>query len=497
MAALQPSAEGQGLSPTKKKSFSQLFSQPATSPIHIQQASVYKGEAAVVFSKADADKLAAPFQWALVGKFSHGRPSLEDIRKFFASLNLKDHVSIGLMDYRHVLIKCMAEADFNRIWMRGIWQLGKYPMRVFRWTREFHVLRESSLAPVWVVLPALPIHYFDKHSLFSILSPVGRPLFLDSATAAGTRPSLARVCVELDVAKSFTQRVWVAVEGESGFWQRIVPENMPLYCSSCSRLGHSQEQCKKNVTEVGSRYLYKHNSKLQRDLSLEVNNVQVSNLDLVKNPDANLEKTTDVVTESDEVQRTEMGNYAEKLKGAVVEEVCTATKVQEVSKPDDHLIKLGVTKLSSSAGFEQPQNDLAMERREMENQLEMVHGNDVQGNLNTAHMREQALVGEQLIMQRHLEQVHGNDEGTQATSSEASKEKLQSMADNNSLEHLYVELRGVENFGPTEHGIVEVNSPTNCCRKFVNHHLLNFHFKLVSFIFHEFFLVPYLTVRPP
>ncbi|XP_071928018.1 uncharacterized protein [Coffea arabica] len=207
-----------------------------------------------------------------------------------------------------------------------------------------------------------------------------------------------------------------------------------------------------------------------------------------------------------------MGNYAEKLKGAVVEEVCTATKVQEVSKPDDHLIQLGVTKLSSSAGFEQPQNDLAMElpvreeRREMENQLEKVHGNeyqgtrfetninptdklqskadknslhhlntdhqvvivaaskpttyDVQGNLNTAHMREQALVGEQLLMQKHSEQVHGNDEGTQATSSEASKEKLQSMADNNSLEHLYVELRGVENFGPTEHGIVEVNSPT-------------------------------------
>nr|XP_027082307.1 uncharacterized protein LOC113704619 [Coffea arabica] len=511
MAALQPSAEGQGLSPTKKKSFSQLFSQPAISPIHIQQASVYKGEAAVGFSKADADKLAAPFQWALVGKFSHGRPSLEDIRKFFASLNLKDHVSIGLMDYRHVLIKCMAEADFNRIWMRGIWQLGKYPMRVFRWTREFHVLRESSLAPVWVVLPALPIHYFDKHSLFSILSPVGRPLFLDSATAAGTRPSLARVCVELDVAKSFTQRVWVAVEGESGFWQRIVPENMPLYCSSCSRLGHSQEQCKKNVTEVGSRYLYNQNMKLQRDLPLEVNNIQVSNLDLVNNPDANLNKTTDAVTDSDEVQHPEMGNYAEKLKGAVVEEVCTATKVQEVSQPDDHLSKLGVSKLSSNAEFEQPHNDLALElpiredRREMENQLDKAHGNeyqgtrsetniiptdkllckadrnslhhlsdhqvvivaaskpttsDVQGNFNTTHMREQTLVGEQLTMQKQLEQVHENDEGTQATSSEASKVKLQSTADNNSLEHLYVELRGVENYGPTEHGIVEVNSPT-------------------------------------
>ncbi|XP_071928074.1 uncharacterized protein [Coffea arabica] len=254
MAALQPSAEGQR-SPSEKKSFSQLFSQPATSPIKIQHVSVYKGEAAVIFSREDVDKLAAPFRWTLVGKFSHGRPSLEDTRKFFSSLNLKDQVSIGLMDYRHVLIKCTAEVDFIRIWMRGIWQLGKYPMRVFRWTREFHVHKESSLAPVWVDLPNLPIHYFDKHSLFSILSPVGRPLFLDSATAAGTRPSVARVCVEIDVSKQVVPRVWIAVEGESGFWQKIVPENLPSYCSYCWRLGHLSVDCKKNLTKPQSKRL--------------------------------------------------------------------------------------------------------------------------------------------------------------------------------------------------------------------------------------------------
>ena len=75
--------------------------------------------------------------------------------------------------------------------------------------------------------------------------------------AAGTRPSLARVCVELDVAKVVIPRVWVAVEGESGFWQRIVPENMPPYCSYCARLGHQHEQCNKNATEKETWYQYK------------------------------------------------------------------------------------------------------------------------------------------------------------------------------------------------------------------------------------------------
>nr|XP_027071951.1 uncharacterized protein LOC113696766 [Coffea arabica] len=81
---------------------------------------------------------------------------------------------------------------------------------------DFHVHRESSLAPVWVSLPMLPIHFHDKHSLFSILAPVGRPLFVDTTTAAGTRPNVARACVEIDLLKPPCSRVWVAVEGEPG-----------------------------------------------------------------------------------------------------------------------------------------------------------------------------------------------------------------------------------------------------------------------------------------
>ncbi|XP_071928030.1 uncharacterized protein [Coffea arabica] len=154
-------------------------------------------------------------------------------------------------------------------------------MLVFRWTREFHVHKESSLVPVWVNLPNLPIHYFDKHSLFSILSPVGRPLFLDSATAAGTRPSVARVCLEIDVSKQVVPRIWVAVEGESGFWQKIVPENIPPYCSCCWRLGHLTLDCKKNLTEMEKP----QPKRLQHDFQLHSNNVRYTHSN-DKDPDA-------------------------------------------------------------------------------------------------------------------------------------------------------------------------------------------------------------------
>lgn len=73
--------------------------------------------------------MAASFKFALVGKFSNDRPKLEEIRKFFATLNLKNEVMVGHLDARHVLMKCNSEADFLRLWTRGIWYIGKLPIR--------------------------------------------------------------------------------------------------------------------------------------------------------------------------------------------------------------------------------------------------------------------------------------------------------------------------------------------------------------------------------
>lgn len=77
-------------SPLAKKSFSQLFSVPDSSPLKIKAPTTYKGKPSVVFfSQKDIAKASALFHFAIVGKFSHGRPKIEDIQKFFASLNLK------------------------------------------------------------------------------------------------------------------------------------------------------------------------------------------------------------------------------------------------------------------------------------------------------------------------------------------------------------------------------------------------------------------------
>ena len=116
-------------------------------------------------------------------------------------------LSVGLLDHRHVIIRLNAEHDFHRIWGQHLWYVLGYPMRVFKWTTSFHVDKEPSLVPVWFSLPKLLLHLFHKECLFHVVSLLGRPLFMDAATRSLSRPSVARVCVEVDQVKPLPSRV--------------------------------------------------------------------------------------------------------------------------------------------------------------------------------------------------------------------------------------------------------------------------------------------------
>nr|XP_027066014.1 uncharacterized protein LOC113691883 [Coffea arabica] len=210
MEALQPHAGGQAPSSPSflRKSFAALFSSNAATPSLSVQAtpSTHKGEPALIFSQIAMEKLAAPYRHALVGKFSRGRPKLEDVRGFLRKLDLRDPATVGLLDACHVLLQFHSDADFHRVWARGIWYVHGHPMRVFKWTPSFHVDREPSVVPVWFQVPKLPLHLFHKETLFQIAEMVGVPLLVDAATLAVSRPSVARVCVEVDLMKQRPSR---------------------------------------------------------------------------------------------------------------------------------------------------------------------------------------------------------------------------------------------------------------------------------------------------
>lgn len=92
--------------------------------------SKYKGKPGIIFSEEEINFLAQPLKFALVGKFSHGLPSLKFLRQKFESLGLKGSFTIGAINFKHILINLTHEEDFTRFWLRGEWTFAGYNARL-------------------------------------------------------------------------------------------------------------------------------------------------------------------------------------------------------------------------------------------------------------------------------------------------------------------------------------------------------------------------------
>lgn len=101
---------------------------------------------------------------------------MEVLRQFIVSLGLFSDCPVGLLDDKHVLLRPMLEEDFTRLWFRHTWYIQSKPMTISKWTISFRPNQESSLAPVWVSFPELPIPFFEKNYLYKLGSLIGRPL---------------------------------------------------------------------------------------------------------------------------------------------------------------------------------------------------------------------------------------------------------------------------------------------------------------------------------
>ncbi|XP_027156871.1 uncharacterized protein LOC113758040 [Coffea eugenioides] len=232
------------------KTFASLLSQaPSSSSSGIGHLSTYKGEPSLVISRQDMMQIAAPYSNALVGRFAIGRPSIELIRKFIVSLGLRGECPIGLLDSKHILLRPSEEEDYTRLWCRRSWYVGKFHMSLSKWTIDFKPGVESSIAPVWVNFPGLPLPFFEKQFLLKLGTLLGRPLKVDEATASLKRPSVARILLEIDVLQSPKSRIWIG-DDQWGFWQKIEYKGYPAYCGFCSLIGHTESVCHRKHPEL-------------------------------------------------------------------------------------------------------------------------------------------------------------------------------------------------------------------------------------------------------
>ncbi|KAL0324720.1 UNVERIFIED_CONTAM: hypothetical protein Scaly_2439100 [Sesamum calycinum] len=183
------------------------------------------------FSSEEIAHLSQPFRYALVGKFLHGYPSMQHLRRWMLAQGFRGDFSVGAINARHVFIKFALEEDYTKLWIKSIWFVDGFPMRVFKWTPTFNPREESPIVPIWVRLPELPIQFFDREALFSIARLLGTPLRTDVSTATLVHPSVARVCIEINLLEPLQTEIGLDF-GTEMIIQPVVYERLPKYCAT-------------------------------------------------------------------------------------------------------------------------------------------------------------------------------------------------------------------------------------------------------------------------
>ncbi|PHU24950.1 hypothetical protein BC332_03282 [Capsicum chinense] len=153
---------------------------------------------------------------------------------------------IGAKDKYHVFIDADNEEDFNNILSRSSITLSNSTsMKIMRWSTNFQSGAETTLAPVWINLPDLPWHFYEWDATCRIFSPIRTRLVLDKVTITKSRPTTAKLRIEIDLAKPLVHEVQIEVRNQHEkldiFVQKIEHEKIP--CFKCMVQGHSNAEC--------------------------------------------------------------------------------------------------------------------------------------------------------------------------------------------------------------------------------------------------------------
>lgn len=119
----------------------------------------------------------------LIMKFSAGKPRLEEIRAHIAAnWDLDNQPAVGYIDPRHFSLNMASIVDTKKALSRPTNKINNSLFRIFRWTPDFEVGKESSLVAVWVKFYNLPLHYYNEAALHRLGSIIGPVLRVDNHT---------------------------------------------------------------------------------------------------------------------------------------------------------------------------------------------------------------------------------------------------------------------------------------------------------------------------
>ncbi|XP_026398770.1 uncharacterized protein LOC113294598 [Papaver somniferum] len=96
---------------------------------------------------------------------------------------------------------------------------------------------------VWVQFPGLSLEYWDEATLFTISKAIGILIKVDAATLHFQSGYYAKVLIEIDLAKTIPNKLWI-ITRYGAFSQGVILTKLPKFCSKCKILGHLTTECR-------------------------------------------------------------------------------------------------------------------------------------------------------------------------------------------------------------------------------------------------------------
>jgi len=134
------------------------------------------------------------------------------------------------------------EEELLRI-LNANWHLNRVPVLMKRWHPLFDASRERvEESPIWVRLPALPLHYWDPFHFRNIGNILGTFLEADLSYLETHDKRVARILVSINLREGLAEQIKLT-RGLEIITQILDYENVPFRCRRCYVYGHPASDC--------------------------------------------------------------------------------------------------------------------------------------------------------------------------------------------------------------------------------------------------------------
>ncbi|KAK9205125.1 hypothetical protein WN943_015392 [Citrus x changshan-huyou] len=137
------------------------------------------------------------------------------------------------------LVRFRSVGDAVDALTKGSWLIMGHYLTVQPWPPSFDFTNTAlDQVTVWIRLPGLAVHLYDRKILQKLGQLVGNVIKIDSNTASSTRGRFARLAVSISLTRPLVSQFEL-----DGKLQKVEYEGLPVICYKCGRYGHSSNNC--------------------------------------------------------------------------------------------------------------------------------------------------------------------------------------------------------------------------------------------------------------